>query len=327
MAQIMTYTEARDRTLIEEMRRNPKIFFISFYGSSVPAFRKQVDEFGWDKGRYCFSGISETQTTGAGIGAALAGMRPIVYLMHSDFPLDSWGQIVLAAAKMRFKLGYKVDCPVVYHMEFGNYDNGSSVHHTGCYHNWLANSPGLQVVIPSTAADAVGLWRTALRETKDPVVMMQAFPLASIKGPVPEGDFVIPFGRADIKREGTDVTIAAVGYMVNLALAAAEDLANQGIKAEVWDPRTLTPLDRESLLASVKKTGSLVVVDQAPKSFGTTGEFTATIAESLTPVPPMARVATMDLPIGFSPTLETYVLPNKDKIIKAVKDVVARKRG
>lgn len=321
MAEIMTFSQAGSRTIEEEMRRDPTIFT---YGWGMPS-KNLVEEFGWE--RACYSGICETQEAGAGVGAALAGMRPIVKLSTTNFALDGWGQIVLQAPTIRFKLGYKVDCPVVLRMNFGRYMWSSGVHHCGCYHNWLANSPGLIVVVPSTPADVRGLWRTILREAKDPVAFMEQNNLSSIKGPVPDGDYTIPLGVADIKREGSDVTIVALAYMVHLALEAAKDLAKEGIDAEVWDPRTLTPLDRESLIDSARKTGALVVVDQAPKSFGTTGEFMATIAEAVDPVPPMVRVATMDVPIPFSAPLEEYVLPNKNKIVDAVYNVLERKNG
>lgn len=316
MAEIMTCGEAVNRTIVEEMRRDPTIFIWGYGPDS------RAKEFGWE--RVGYGGISEHQWFGAGIGAALVGTRPIVNVIMSDFAVDAWGQLVLQAAKIRFKLAYKLDCPVVFNVGYGTI-GGLSVHHSSCFHNWLANAPGLLVAVPSTPADTRGLWRTALREAKDPVVMSPQLPVLGIKGPVPEDDYTIPFGVADVKREGSDVTIAAVGYWVHVALEVAEDLAKEGIDTEVWDPRTLTPFDRESLIDSVRKTGAMVAVDQAPKTFGTTGEFFATVAEAITPVPPMARVATMDAPIGFSKPLEDYVLPNKDKLISAVKGVLKRK--
>ncbi len=327
---IMTFAQATDMTVVDEMKRNPKIICFGYgdgggrFGISGITGEAVAKEFGFMT-RVFDTGICETQEAGAGIGAALMGVRPIVNMQMSNFAIDAWGQIVSQAANIRFKLANKLECPVVYRMKFAA-TGGMSVHHSGCFHNWLANQPGLFVVIPSTPADARGLWRTALRTPKDPVVMMEQTPLGSMKGTVPDDDYTIPFGKADIKREGKDITIVAIGLWVSKALEAAEDLAKQGIQAEVWDPRTLTPLDRASLIASVKKTGAMVVVDQAPKNFGSTGEFSMTIAEALTPVPPMARVATMDTPVGFSPTLEDYILPNKDKIISAAKSVLERKR-
>jgi pyruvate/2-oxoglutarate/acetoin dehydrogenase E1 component len=325
---IVTYDEAVGNAIWMEMRRDPKIFALSsVYMCPIPGvpenkWEEMIAEFGQD--RLVVSGISETQEAGAGIGAALAGMRPIVNLQNINFAVDAWGQLVSQAANIRFKLAMKKECPVIFYMSAGG---KNSVHHSGCYYSWLANSPGLVVCMPSSPYDAVGLWRTALRDAIDPVVILSCGGVGSVKQDVPASDYKIPFGKADIKRQGADVTIAAVANMVNLALEAATDLAKEGIQAEVWDPRTLAPFDRESLVSSVKKTGAMVVVDQAPKLFGTTGEFAMTVAEAMDPVPPMARVATFDAPIGFGPILEAYVFPNKEKIISAVKGVLKRKRG
>jgi pyruvate dehydrogenase E1 component beta subunit len=334
MPTIMTLQAAIGKTVIEEMRRDPTIFIFGWMcggaadtGGTIVGYNAKavIEEFG--RTRISYTGICETQEAGSGIGAALTGTRPIVDFSFSDFALDGWGQIALQAPKMRFKLGYQSECPVIFAMTIGGYDGSGSVHHYGTYHNWLANCPSMFVVIPTTPADAVGLWRTALRVTKDPTVMILDRKTAPMRGPVPDGDYTIPFGKADVKREGKDVTIAATGYWVSVAVEAANDLAKEGISAEVWDPRTLMPFDRKSLLASVKKTGALVAVDQAPKSFGTTGEFMATVGEALTPVPPMARVASMDSPLSWSNPLELYVLPSKEKIIKAAREVIGRKRG
>jgi pyruvate/2-oxoglutarate/acetoin dehydrogenase E1 component len=322
----MTFSQAEGLTIVEEMRRDPTIFHYSLGGEysypigGVPS-QDVVKEFGWERSDFC--GICETQMAGAGIGAALMGMRPIVNLNMADWALDAGWQVFVNATKMRFKLANKIDCPVVYRFSSG----GNTVHHSSRCHNWFANSPNMFVCVPSMAADARGLWRTVLRTTKDPVAMIRCTGVDNIKGPVPDNDYMIPFGKGDVKREGKDVTIAAVGYMVHLALSAAEDLAKAGINAEVWDPRTLTPFDREGLIASVKKTGAMVVVDDAPWSFGTTGEFGMSVGEAMTPVPPMARVATMDCPIPPpGAPLYNYIIPSTEKIIKAVKSVLGRKR-
>lgn len=316
----LTLSQAISSTILAEMRRDPTIYTYSW---GMPS-KAMVDEFGPD--RACYSGISEIQEAGAGIGAALAGMRPIVNLSMSDFAVDAWGQIVVQAAKVGFEGGYKTKCPVVFRISYGAW-GGQSVMHSNCYHNWAANAPGLLVAVPSNAYDAVGLYRTALRTAEDPVCFFENTPAGGLKREVPDADYTIPFGVGAVQREGNDVTIAGVGYWVQAALDAAADLEKEGISAEVWDPRTLIPFDRAGLLASVQKTGALVVTDQAPKTFGTTAEFMATVAEAVDPVPPMARVATMDVPVGFAPTLESYMLPNKAKIIAAVKAVIARKVG
>jgi len=258
----------------------------------------------------------------------MAGARPIVDLQKPDFILDGgFGEIVQQAAQMRSKVGMKVDCPVVFMIIQGSFRPGRGPDHTCAIHHWLANAPGLFTCLPSVAADAAGLLRTALREARDPVAMVITSDgsIPTVEGEVPDGDYMIPFGKADIKHEGSDVTIAAVGYCVHLALAAAEDLAKEGIDAEVWDPRTLKPFDRESLIDSVFKTGAMVVVDQAPKSFGTTGEFFATVVEAVDPVPAMARVAAFESPVLVSDPLKEYILPTKDKIINAVREVLGRK--
>lgn len=328
MAVTMTMDDALAKVIVEEMRRDPTIFIYGWpegaqFFTRGPSAEDAVKEFGYERVRN--SGICEAQEAGLAVGAALAGTRPICDLQKPDFILDGGlGQIVQQAAQMRSKTGVKVDCPAVFLLISGIYGTRGP-DHTACFHNWLANSPNLLVAIPSMPADAVGLMRTSLRTVRDPVAFLwQSDGIKpTVKGPVPEEDYTIPFGKAEIKREGRDVTIAAVGYMVHLALAAAEDLATSGISAEVWDPRTLTPFDRESLIASVQKTGAMVVVDQAPKSFGTTGEFFATVAEAMSPnIPPMARVAAMDCPGLASAPLKDYILPSKDKIISAVQKVL-----
>lgn len=322
MANVVGYNMAGLNTIIEEMRHDPNIFIL---GPTLLGTLR--DEFG--SKRVVNTAISEEAACAAGIGAALAGTRPIVDTMWSPFMIDAASQIITQAAIWRFKLGNTVDIPVIFRQGFGLYHYGMGVQHTICLHNLFANVPGVHLAVPSTPADVVGLWRTALRKAKNPTMMWEslACAFAGIEGPVPEEDYTIPFGKGDVKREGHDVTIAAVGYMVHLALGAAEELTKEGIQAEAWDPRTLTPFDREGLIKSVSKTGAMVAVDLAPKSFGTTGEFIATVAEAaMKPTPPMARVASLDAPVGFSRPLECYVQPDKDKIIAAVKAVMKRKR-
>ena len=322
MSKITSYSMAGFETIKEEMRRDPNIFLLG------PTLLEDLkDEFG--SHRIVSTGISEEAACAAGIGAAIAGTRPIVDVMWSPFMIDAAGQIINQAAIWRFKLGNTVDIPVIFRQGYGLYHYGGGVQHSQCFHNLFANVPGLHLAVPSTPADLVGLWRTALREAKNPTMIWESLgcALTGMEGQVPEEDYTTLFGEGDVKREGQHVTIAAVGYMVHLALLAAEELANEGIEAEVWDPRTLTPFDREGLIQSVKKTGAMVAVDLAPRAFGTTGEFMATVAESsLTPSPPMARVASLDGPVGYSQPLERYVQPDKDKIIAAVKSVLERKK-
>jgi pyruvate dehydrogenase E1 component beta subunit len=321
MSKIISYGMAGLETIKEEMRRDASIFILG------PTLLDDLkEEFGSE--RVVSTGISETAACGAGIGAALAGTRPIVDLTWSPFLIDAAGQVMNQAAIWRFKLGNSVDIPVIFRQGFGLYDYGGGVQHSQCFHNLFANAPGLHVAVPSTPADLVGLWRTALRAARNPTMIWESLgcALTGLEGPVPDEDYAIPFGSGDVKREGQHVTIAAVGYMVRLALMAADELAREGIEAEVWDPRTLAPFDRDGLLQSVEKTGSMVAVDLAPKSFGTTGEFLATVAEAaIVPAPPMARVASLDAPVGYSQPLERYVQPNEDKIVAAARNVVLRK--
>ena len=316
-----TYLTALD-VILDEMRRDPTIFML---GPTLIKDLKQ--EFG--EHRIVSTGISETAACGAGIGAALAGARPIVDVMWSPFLIDAAGQVINQAAVWRFKLGNTVDMPVIFRQGYGLYNYGAGVQHSHCSHNLFANIPGLHLAVPSTPADLVGLWKTALRKAKNPTMIWESLgcSMRGVEGPVPEEDFTVPFGKGDVKREGRDVTIAAIGYMVHLSLEAAQELAGDGIDVEVWDPRTLSPFDRDGLLKSVTKTGAMVVVDQAPKTFGTTGEFIATVAEAgISPSPPMSRVASVDAPVGYSRPLEQYVLPSKEKIISAVKNVITRKK-
>jgi pyruvate/2-oxoglutarate/acetoin dehydrogenase E1 component len=322
MANIVSYNTAGIDTISAEMRRDQNIMML---GPTVHSDLRS--EFGTT--RVVNTALSEEAACAAGIGAALAGTRPIVDVMWSPFLIDAAGQIITQAAVWRFKMGNTVDIPVIFRQSYGMYHFGVGVQHSVCLHNLFANVPGVHLAVPSMPADLVGLWRTALREAKNPTMMWESLgcALSGIEGPVPEEDYTIPFGKGDTKREGRDVTIAAVGYMVHLALSAAEELAKEDIQAEVWDPRTLTPFDREGLLRSVAKTGAMVAVDLAPMSFGTTGEFIATVAEAaMNPTPPMSRVASLDAPIGFSRSLESYVQPDKDKIIAAVRAVMKRKR-
>lgn len=312
---------AISNVILAEMRRDPTI---CQWAWSMPS-KAMVTEFGWD--RMIYSAINEQNEVGAAIGAALAGARPIVNLSMSDFAIEATQQIVNQAAKPVFEGGYKTTVPIVLRTSYGAM-GGNSVMHSNCYHNWFANQPGLLVAVPATPYDFTGLWRTALRTATDPVIFFEDTPGMGITGDVPDADYTIPFGVGNVVLQGTDVTIAAVGaFWVAEALAVAATLAKQGVSVEVWDPRTLNPLDKAGLIASVKKTGALVAVDQAPTTFGTTGELLASVAEATNPIPPMARVATMDLPIGFAPELESYVLPNQAKILSAVQAVLARKSG
>lgn len=322
MATTMAIYEAENFVITEGMRNDPTVFI---YSQGHPQSRRALyEEFG--QLRVNISPISETAMTGAAVGAAVTGTRPICEHALSDFIMVAAEQFINEAGRIRFKLGYKVDCPAIFRIGYGIKGGGLAVQHSNAYYNKFADTPGLAVVVPSMPADVVGLWRTALRG-KDPVQIWNSSMIGGTRGPVPDGDYTIPFGQGDVKREGSDLTIAGIGWTVHLALQAAEELSAQGISAEVWDPRTLRPFDRTGLLNSVEKTGALLVADEEPKTFGTTGEFAMSIAEAMDPVPPMARVTLMDACVAFAPPLESYVLPTKDKIVEAAKALLDRKGG
>lgn len=325
---VMTYDEAVWSVIVDEMRRDPTVFVYGWpegerFTRTGPSVRPAVEEFGRDRIPFC--GIEETQIAGAAVGAALVGARPIVDLQKPEMAMDGWGQLAITAAEARWRIGYNAPLRAVFIVTWGAYRSRNGHDHSGCYHNWLANAPGLLVACPSTAADAAGLMKTTLTDVIDPVAFLMHIPSQTIKGEVPDLNAKIPFGKADVKRQGQDVTIAAIGWMVDLALEAAEELAGSGISAEVWDPRTLTPFDRQSLIDSVSKTKALVIVDQGGKSFGATGEFAMTIAEAMSPVPPMRRVTTLHACIAASAPVEDYMLPTKGKIVSAVQDVLTYK--
>jgi len=306
--------------IMAEMAKNPLIFA---YQWGMPS-KAMVTAYGWDHALY--SSINEQNEVGAAIGAAMVGCKPIVNLSMSDFAIEATQQIVNQAAKPVFETGYKAKVGIILRASYGAM-GGNSVMHSNCYYNWFANQPGLLVAVPSTPYDFTGLYRTALRSIDDPVFIFEG-PGMGNTGDVPDADYTIPFGQGNVVQAGTDVTIAAIGpFWVAEALAVAATMAKSGISVEVWDPRTLNPLDKAGLIASVNKTGALVVVDQAPQTFGTAGEFLASVAEATKPIPPMARVTTMDLPIGFAPELEAYVLPTQAKIAAAVTAVLAKKSG
>jgi len=242
-----------------------------------------------------------------------------------DFATDAWGQITQQAAMLHFKVANKIPIRLIITMSSTG-GPGLTVHHSGAYHNWLANTPGLMVFVPTQANDVMGLWRWALRMAQDPVAMISAG--GQTQGPCSEDpNFMLEPGKAAVVREGKDVTVVAYGYWQPEVLAVADTLAKEGISVEVWDPRTLAPLDRESLIASVKKTGALVAVDQTPYTFGAAGEFMALVGENITPAPPMGRICTADLPRAAFVTMKDIVYPDQTKIAKMIRSVVARKKG
>jgi pyruvate/2-oxoglutarate/acetoin dehydrogenase E1 component len=321
----ITYRDALREALREEMRRDPSVFLLGedigrFWGGAFKVTDGLAEEFGDDRVRD--TPISESAIIGAAVGAAITGMRPVAEIMFGDLTALAMDQISNQAAKIRYMFGGQAKCPLVIRTPFGAGVNIAS-HHSQSLEAWFMHVPGLFVAMPSTPYDAKGLLKTAIRGD-NPVLFCEHKLLYPVKGEVPEAEYAIPFGVADVKREGSDVTIVATSYMVHKALGAAEMLEKEGISSEVVDPRTLTPLDGQAIVRSVKKTGRIVVVSEDCKTAGVSAEIAAFVAEEALDYldAPIKRLAEPDTPIPFSPTLEQYVIPNEKTIVKAVKDMV-----
>lgn len=323
--QRISYREALREALREEMRRDSTVFLLGedigrYWGGAFKVTDGLAQEFGDERVRD--TPISESAIVGTGVGAAITGMRPVAEIMFGDLTALAMDQIANQAAKIRYMFGGQASCPLVIRTPFGAGVNIAS-HHSQSLEAWFMHVPGLQVAVPSTPYDAKGLLKTAIRGD-NPVFFCEHKLLYPIEGEVPEEEYLVPFGLADIKREGSDVTVVATLYMVHKALNAAETLEKEGISLEVIDPRTLTPLDKKTILSSVKKTGRIIVVSEDCKTAGASAEIAAVVAEEAIDYldAPIKRVAGQDAPIPFSPPLEQYVIPNEEKIIEAIKEVV-----
>lgn len=322
MAREMMYGDAIAAAIIEEMQRDPNVVF---YGQNMAMTERDpmLKKFG--KERVRIAPISETAEIGIGIGAAMTGLRPIVELWMSEFMLVAFDQVINEAPRFHYMSGGQVNVPVVLKAGYG-FCAGWAGQHSNCIYHTMMGIPGLKVVVPSTPADAKGLMTAAIRDN-NPVVYLHPYMLTLDKGGVPDGEYVVPIGLADIKRPGSDVTIVAVGWMVKKALAAAKQLAKDGISVEVVDPRTLNPLDVNTIMKSVKKTGRVVLVDQAPRHSSAAAVIAGEIAEHgfghLRA--PVKMVTAFDAPIPYSEPLENYVVPNEERIVQAVKSVIAHK--
>jgi len=320
----ITYREALREALREEMRRDPTVFLLGedigkYWGGAFKVTEGLAEEFGEERVRD--TPISESAIIGAGVGAAITGMRPVAEIMFGDLTALAMDQIANQAAKIRYMFGGQAKCPLVIRTPFGAGVNIAS-HHSQSLEAWFMHVPGLYVALPSTPYDAKGLLKSAIRGN-NPVMFCEHKLLYPIEGEVPEEEYTIPFGLADVKREGEDVTIVATLYMVHKALSAAEILQKEGVSVEVVDPRTLTPLDKQTIIDSVKKTGRIVIVSEDCKTAGVSAEIAAIIAEEAIDYldAPIRRVAEPDTPIPFSPPLEQYVIPDEKAIIKTVKEV------
>lgn len=321
---VITYAEALNEALRQEMERNPNIIVmgedVGRYGGIFGVTKGLLEKFGPE--RVIDTPISEAGFLGAGLGAALKGLHPVVEIMFVDFIGVCFDQLMNQVAFIRYMTGGQAKVPIVIRTQAGG-GFRAAAQHSKCIEAIFAHIPGLKLVLPSTPYDAKGLLITALRD-ENPVVFIEHKRLYNIKGPVPKEPYTIPFGKADIKREGTDVTIVTWSYMVHETLAAAEELAKQGISVEVVDPRTLVPLDEEAILKSVRKTGRLVVVHEDYITCGFGAEIVAIVVEKAWNVikAPIKRVATPMVPIPFSPVLEDEILPNKKKIVNTVLSVI-----
>lgn len=321
----ISFAEALREAMNEEMRRDERVYLmgedIGAYCGCFGVSKGMLAEFGPERIRE--TPISETAFVGAAIGSAIMGMRPIVEIMFSDFVSVCWDQIINQAAKIHYMFAGKNKVPMVLRTPQGG-GTGAAAQHSQCFEALYAHIPGLKVVIPSNGYDAKGLLKTAIR-SDDPVIFLETKLLYKTKCAVPQEEYLIPFGQACVKRTGTNVTVVTYGRCVQMCLDAAEHLAKDGVSCEVIDLRSIVPLDRESIFASVKKTHRLVVVHEAVKTGGFGGEIVSSVCDSdafFYLDAPIKRVGAMDCPIPFSPVLERYVLPSTESIEAAVKEII-----
>jgi pyruvate dehydrogenase E1 component beta subunit len=322
----ITFAEAIREALREEMHRDPSVFImgedVGVFGGVFGVTAGLYEEFGPDRVRD--TPISESAIVGGGLGAAMMGMRPVVEIMFGDFLMCAGDQIVNQAAKARYMSGGKAKVPLTIRVTTGA-PGSAAAQHSQSPESWFMNVPGLKIAVPATPADAKGLLKTAIRG-EDPVLFFEHKMLYAVRGPVPEDpDFTVPFGEANVVRPGRDVTIIAIGGMLAKALAAADALAQEGIEAEVIDPRTLVPLDKEALIRSLAKTSRVVIVHEAHKRAGPGAEIAAVLAEEAVEYldGPVMRVAAKNVPIPYSPVLEEEVLPGVEDILAAVRFLTA----
>lgn len=327
MAREITYLEAVREAMSQEMRVNKDVFIlgedIGVYGGAFGVTRGMIEEFGPERVRN--TPISEAAIAGAAVGAALTGMRPILELQFSDFITIAMDQIVNQAAKTRYMFGGKGKVPLVLRTPSGS-GTGAAAQHSQSLEAWVAHIPGLKVVQPSTAYDAKGLLKAAM-DDDNPVIFYEHKLLYRTTGEVPEEQYTIPLGKADVKRQGTHITIVATAIMVHKALEAAEILAQEGISVEVIDPRTLVPLDEETIIQSVIKTGHVVIVHEAVKRGGFGGEIASVIAESEAfdyLDAPIRRLGGKAVPIPYNPTLEKAAIPQVEDIVAVVKETLRK---
>ena len=324
MAQEMTFGEALVNALADILERDKRVILI---GGGLVSSGPGQEQFARLRQKYASRikspPIAELGFCGIAAGAAMAGLRPLVDIGTATFSYEAIPQIVNEAAIAYSNSGGQTNVPVTYFMRYG-IRGGGGVQHSGSPQPWYWNTPGLQVAMPSSPADANGLLRTALLKSRDPTIFFAHERLMNERGPVPDGEFEIPFGQAEVKRQGRDVTIIATGVQVPRALAAADTLAKEGISAEVVDPRTLEPLDKPTLIASVKKTGRLVVTDESHDNCSVASGLAAIMADEAfgSLRAPIKRVTIPHVPVPFAVPLEDYVTPTAERIAEAARSLL-----
>lgn len=319
----ITFAEAVREALAEELRRDTRVVIlgedVAEAGTPFKVLSGLVEEFG--KARIIDTPISEAGFTGLAVGAAMTGMRPVVDIMFGDFLTLTMDQLVNQAAKIHYMSGGMLRVPMVLRTTMGA-ARRSAAQHSQSLHTWLAHVPGLKVVLPSTPYDAKGLLKTAIRDD-NPVAFVEDKMMFRAKGPVPAEDYTIPLGVADVKRPGTDVTIVATSSMVQVALGAARMLEEVSISAEVIDPRTILPLDRDTLIESVKKTSRAIVVDEGYEQYGVTAEIASVIADGAFYHldAPVKRIGAANVPVPFSPPLEDVTVPTETQVFEMARQL------
>ena len=321
------FREAVCEAMSEEMRRDSSIYLmgeeVAEYNGAYKASKGMLDEFG--EKRVIDTPISELGFAGIGVGSAMNGLRPIIEFMTFNFSLVAIDQIISNAAKMRQMSGGQFPVPIVFRGPTASAGQLGATH-SQAFESWYANCPGLKVVVPSNPYDAKGLLKSAIRDN-DPIIFMESEQMYGDKGEVPEGEYLIPMGVAEVKRKGTDVTIVSFGKIIKEAYKAADELAEQGIEAEVIDLRTVRPIDYDTIIESVKKTNRLVVLEESWPLGSIATEIAFKIQKDAFDFldAPIKRVTCLDTPMAYAPTLVEAFLPNKDKLIEAVKEVTYSK--
>src|SRR5215470_2428776 len=318
----LTYGDAIKEALAEELRRDPTVFIlgedIAEAGTTFKVLNGLVEEFGPE--RVLDTPISEPGFTGLAVGAAMTGLRPVVDIMFGDFLALILDQVVNQAAKIHYMSGGKLNVPMVLRTTMGA-GRRSAAQHSQSLHAWYSHIPGLKVVVPSTPYDAKGLMKSAIRDDNPVVILEDKMMYKTVKGPVPVEEYTVPIGVADVKRDGKDITLVATSSMVYVALDAAKMLEETDISAEVIDPRTLVPLDRQTIVESVKKTSRAIVIDEGYEQYGVTAELASVIADEAFYYldAPVKRMGAMNVPIPFSPALEDLTIPNANGVFEMAK--------